>query len=92
MTAPELPAEVLALVHGPANAIAHVETLLAWRACAPEARALERIAADANVASLAIARGVRIMPGFGRFTLHAEPALAALRADSSLRRWLEPGR
>jgi hypothetical protein len=40
----------------------------------------------------AVARGVRVIPGGGRFTLHTDPALGALRGDRSLRPWLEPGR
>lgn len=56
MTAPQLPPEVLALVHGPVGTIAHVELLLALRAAAPAPCDLERLAAAANVTSPAGAR------------------------------------
>ena len=51
MTAPDLPAAVLQLVHGPVRTIAHVELLLTLRDRAPTPVALEALAAAAHVSS-----------------------------------------
>jgi hypothetical protein len=56
VTNPRLPREVLALVHGPAHTIVHVELLLALRAGEPRAHSLAQLAASAHVTSLAGAR------------------------------------
>jgi hypothetical protein len=56
MTDAALPAEVLALIHGPIASMAHAEALLSLRRAAPEPRALAVLAAEAQIAALEVAR------------------------------------
>ena len=56
MTEAALPAEVLALIRGPIASMAHAETLLYLRRAAPDSRAIAAIAAEAQIASLDVAR------------------------------------
>jgi hypothetical protein len=56
MTEAALPAEVLALIHGPIASMAHAEALLSLRRAAPEPRAIGVLAAEAQIAAPDVAR------------------------------------
>ncbi|AHG93651.1 hypothetical protein J421_6116 (plasmid) [Gemmatirosa kalamazoonensis] len=58
MTSPELPPEVIALVHGPVGTMAHVEMLLALRAAEPGTCSIDQIAAAAHLSTAAGAREI----------------------------------
>jgi hypothetical protein len=86
MTAPELPREVLALVHGPVGTIAHVEMLLALRAAAPASLSTERVATAARMASLSGGRCIlQELEAAGLVAAHGEDGWLCAPRDDGLR-------